>query len=407
MRETVIAPLDTLAQVLDRPPAPPQDESKIDLDLATVCLKRLSKDPGQRYQAPGAGRGARPLAGRDRCVRGRRPCCRWRARWRKHHARILLAASPPSACSAASCSACTDGCGHPYPLSWFAGSRSSIARRPSPWLAMVIRLPGWSGPHSGRWRSMWRTTSRAAGGPDRVGPRMLAATLPSGWQQARSSGGRPELRPGLGVDPRDGAFGHPGGRPARSLAEVGLEDPRPGDGPRVYRFRDEMGRPSRIEIVPGWQIARYPNLRELPRATHADILRRKLRTEIAVGVQVGIWYCLLAAGSMVAVAAVEAAVAGSLLRRHGRVRPMIVGYIELVAPAVSLLYAIITLAINLMEGRPSFRPWSWATALVLAAASVAAATGRWPLPARRLIQIALLLVLIAIFTKVWPAHRTN
>ena len=42
--------IDTLAQVVERPPLPPHVHNpKIDLDLSTVCLKCLSKDPAQRY----------------------------------------------------------------------------------------------------------------------------------------------------------------------------------------------------------------------------------------------------------------------------------------------------------------------------------------------------------------------
>src|SRR5262249_40073081 len=75
-------PLDTLLQLLEREPIPPRSlNRRVDLDLETVCLKGLPREPPQRYASAEAladdlerwRRGkpirARPVSRRERALK--------------------------------------------------------------------------------------------------------------------------------------------------------------------------------------------------------------------------------------------------------------------------------------------------------------------------------------------------
>ena len=102
---------------------------------------------------------------------------------------------------------------------------------------------------------------------------------------------------------------------SRVVSEVGLKEPRAGAEIVVHEYLGEMGRPSRLEASPGWQYRRYPGLKEQSLPAQAALLRRKARAELMVGVQLGIWYCILAVWAIVAIGGAEGVVAGLMLRR--------------------------------------------------------------------------------------------
>src|SRR5262249_39079002 len=132
-------PMDTLAQVLERPPVPPQVvNSKVDLDLATVCLKCLSKDPAQRYPSALALTEEldRWLAGDP--VRARPPTLMSVARSVvRHHGRSSLQIMAIGLISGLVCGLHLYGTDIQPPLTWFAGAYRALAI-PEPWLASAI-----------------------------------------------------------------------------------------------------------------------------------------------------------------------------------------------------------------------------------------------------------------------------
>ena len=289
------------------------------------------------------------------------------------------------------------------PLAWAFSSYASLEAA-GPWLATAVRLPGWLvillAVASGLW-----LTSQGLMAVLLARPRNAAGDVAAGLTagvvtgvSAMCSGVGWALIYGTSISNTLEGF------ESRVVSEVGLKEVRSGEEFVVHNYFDEMGRPAHLEVSPGWQYSRYPGLRQQSLPAQAALLRRMVTAELMVGVQIGIWYCLIAVGAIVLIGGAEGAVAGLMLRRYGRVRSIVLAYIEAATPGVAAVYSIVVLAVNLLTGRPSFRPETWFTALILASAATAAATGCWPWPIRRAVQAAWISVLLAIVIDAWPAH---
>jgi hypothetical protein len=398
-------PMDTLVQVLEQAPTPPQAlNPQADEDLATVCLKCLSKDPTQRYPSAQAlaeelGRWAagEPIQARPP---GLLTVARSLARRHGRAAAWVIAVGLVGGILAGAHTFITDV---NTPLVWTAAAYDALPSAPRPWLARIGQSSPWLQAVVGCAMLLW-LSSLGLLAVVRTRPRHAAADLAIGLAvgavagvAALSCGTGWALIHGTALS---GLLGDP---EVRALIETGLQAPqeRSEGGRRV--FVDEYGQVTPAP-PPGWQLDRYPELRDLPLAKQTDLLHRKVRAELVIGVQKGIGYSLLAVAGFILLGACEAVAAGALLRRRGRVRSILVPYAEMVGPGVVGVYAVIVLAVNLLAQRDTFRPITWGTVLALAVAALIAAARRWPAAGRLVLHAAWLLTLAAILSEVWPPH---
>jgi hypothetical protein len=398
-------PMDTLLEVMERAPVAPQAwNPEADPDLAMICLKCLSKDPSHRY--PGALALAEELerwmAGEP--IRARPPGLFTTARsltrrYARPAARVLLVGLVTGVFAGLHTFA-TDV---QTPLAANARAYAELPNAARPWLAALGLIPEWC-----HWvlglGMLFSVGSLGLLAVLGVRPRHAAADVAVGLAVGAIAG-ITALNCGAGWALIYGtALSSVGESPeSRSLVESGLKDPQGRHQEPAELLTGEYGRPS-LAPPPGWQLRRYPELRGLPLRDQAALLHRKLRAELIVGVQAGIWYSLLAVAGFVLLGASEAAVAGGLLRRHGRARAVLPRYAEVVGPGVVAVYAALALAVNLLAERGSFRPVTWGTALALAAVALTAALRRWPSWARLSLHAAWLLTLAAILSGVWAPH---
>jgi serine/threonine protein kinase len=396
----------TLLDVMERAPIPPRVlNPKVDLDLATICLKCLAKNPAERYASAAAlaEELERWLNGEP--IRARPPSLFTLARSLvRCHARTavwIVAVGLVAGLLSGLHTYITD---IQEPLRWNAGAYAALPSSQPPWLAAIPPFSAWAQSLLG----LGMMVSIAALG--------LVAVL--GMRPGQASGdvavglaagavaGVVALSCGVGWALTYGTTLSPllENPESRTLVEVGLRDPQEGLNTSEHVLRDERGHSSTLSLPPGWQLEKYAELRGLSPEAQAALLHRKLRAELIVGVQVGIWYSLLAVGAFILLGTAEAAVAGAMLRRHGRGWTMLAAYADVAGPCVVAVYAVLVLAVNLLTARSSFRPVTWGTVLASTVVASVAAFCRWPLLGRLVLHATWLIALAAILSGFWLPH---
>jgi hypothetical protein len=396
---------DTIQLVVGTEPVPPSRlQPKMPRDLETVCLKCLEKEPARRYATAAdlAEDLRRFQAGEP--IQARPPTLVSLARsLTRHYGRAAAWVFTVGFIAGLLAGLHTYATDIQSPLTWNAGAYEALPSSSRPWLAALGVIPGWCQGVLGLCMFLWLASFGLLAVLG-VRPRNPATDIGVGLT-AGGVAGIVALSCGTGWALILGTAlsSQLGSSESRTLLEIGLRDAegRPDEPLRV--FTDEYGRRSEAE-PPGWQLQKYPELRRVALSDQSALLHRKLRAELIVGVQIGIWYSLLAVAGYLLLGAAEAAVAGSLLRRHGRAWAMLPGYAERVGPGVAAVYAAIVLTVNLLSQRDSFRPATWGTVLGLAVAALIAAIYRWPWWGRVVLQAAWLLSLAAVVSGVWLPH---
>jgi serine/threonine protein kinase len=396
--------METLAHVVERAPEPPQAVNpKVDFDLATVCLKCLAKDPSQRYANSSDLADDLDLWLAGDPIRARPPdlFSLTKSLVRQHFRPVAKIAGVGIAVGLVIGLHLLATDVQP-PLSWNLAAYRALALPEWGWLQPLVRLTGWfrisSGPAFGLSLMTLGLLAVLAARPRRAVGDVITG------MSAGVVAGVVALSTGLGWALIYGTALSAAleDREALAIKYSPLTDARPGVSPIVYGYHTELGRPATLTITPGWQLDRYQRLRGMPLDEQADLLHRKQRADLMIGVQTGIWYCLAAVAAVALFGTAEATVAGMLLRRHGSVRRVLLEYTKLTGPAVVILYGTFFLAVNLFQGRSTFRPETWGTAVALSVAVLAAARGPWLL--RLALYLAWIATLVAMMTDVWPVH---
>jgi hypothetical protein len=100
------------------------------------------------------------------------------------------------------------------------------------------------------------------------------------------------------------------------------------------------GRPHPSDVLAD----KYPDLRDLPPERRGEVFSRKIAYDLALNIQLGIWAGMAGALVLFAGSATgQALAAGYLLRRRGRVRAIVLPYLELTVP--NLLVILLPLAV--------------------------------------------------------------
>jgi tRNA A-37 threonylcarbamoyl transferase component Bud32 len=394
-------PLDTLLQVIEKEPEPPGKRNpQIDRDLEAVCLKCLEKEPHKRYAS------AAELADDlERWQRGEptraRPPTAWQAvrYWLRQNLRAALWVL---------------AIGVLFGMLWGAviyiqflqepltksidTSYGRLPTTPRPWLASLPRVEG--------------SLKIALGLPAllvilSVGlavvllarPRTPGGDLSHGFAAGLVAAYVSSLFGAVwaftGMEVETTFYGYRENE--NSIAFKWnllhrLEKPLV-----VPIFSKELGEFRREIFDPDWQEHRYPDLKGLPQDEQRRILYDKMACDAVIGVQAALLQALpLFFTVLIVVPALQALVAGYLLRRYQRPWLVTLAYAERIVPlTLSLLYSVVLIwgtfvfrAMITAGWLGKFQHLAWrleVLVVVLIVAQVAAWRG-WPWPLRLLLH---------------------
>jgi hypothetical protein len=132
---------------------------------------------------------------------------------------------------------------------------------------------------------------------------------------------------------------------------------------------------------------RYPELRDIPPGERGPLLYHKVRADLLTGIPVGIWLGMLyIVGIFGAGCICVTMAAGSLLRRHGRLRSVLLPYLEIALPVSILISMAFGSLFGSFFNRFTLRFWHLAMFVFLVLTIVSILRG-WPWRIRLALQV--------------------
>jgi hypothetical protein len=378
-------PLETLLQVVERPPVPLRAlNPRIEGDLELVCLRALARDPQERYGSAEALAAELEhwLAGEPLSVRppSLPALLRMWLRQQFGEARWMVGLGLAGGLLAAV-------------MSWLvfispelgpaAAAYRSLPGLDPPWLAirwqppfgmrvgvyvLTLFLFGITGLVTAALiRPKNRAADVSAGALTGLVAALTTFALSHGW---------------LGVV---WTTLHPADDDLRLLTQAAWEEPAP-ERPELPARRPLGNSGDRVPAAERL-LRKYPDLRSLPAASRGTVLYDKFRADAMAHVPLGIWLAMFFALGMAEGLCVGGTmVAGPLLRQHGRLTAVVLPYLEVAVPGTALVALVLGVPFRLaVHSQFTTQAWHPVFAAFLALA-VVAAFRHWPWFVRLLFQ---------------------